>query len=157
MTTIVFDGRYLAVDSQATHDDVKQEVQKFKELVTPSGDKCVAVFCGHLHAGRAGVAALEAGESVQDALDGDTTLLVVSSSGARLITEEGTWCEEGPLCLGSGRLAAYAGLRMGMRADAAVALACDVDIYSSGPVQCWDVKTMRAIKPRKYVPRKGGV
>ena len=148
MTTLAFDGRYIACDSQVTQGSIKLSADKWEACDLPDGTPAVCMIAGTLAAGRAAIAALVAGGDVLSALGEDTTLLVASAGTVTVYDSEGCWVDPGPYSVGSGAKFAYAGMSLGLSADQAVDLAVQLDLYSSSPVKCWDVRTLKAVKPK---------
>ena len=148
MTTLVFDGKYIACDSQVTQGSTKLLAEKWVTCNLPDGTPALCMMAGTFSEGRAAVAALVAGGDVLSALGEDTTLLVAAKGTVTVYDSDSHWVEPGPYCVGSGGHFAYAGLELGLSADQAVDLAARLDLYSSSPVKCWDVRTLKAVKPK---------
>lgn len=149
MTTLAFDGRYIAVDSQVTQGDSKYTSRKVWPLVTPDGRELVVFGVGELPAIHACISALSEGRRIPE---GDCSLVVHGFEGGLkaffgddVVTPVG----EDPCAFGSGAQAARGAMEMGANAAKAVAVACTIDIYSSGPVTVFDTQTGKFKSSRK--------
>lgn len=141
MTTIVWDGKTVAWDSQVTSGEVKYVGDKCAVL----SDGKLMLLAGDISLLRACASLYDSGEGPVTFPNGDYTLLLVGSSGASMYESGGDAWEplDGPMCLGSGRMAAYAALHLGNGSRAACEVACHVDLYSSGPVNVWPKRKVR--------------
>lgn len=149
MTTIAYDGRYIACDSQLTAGGVKHSGQKWCQWTDAEGTY-LAIGAGDIASIRKAFIELSQGETPDLSDEDDTVVAVVHRGTLRWYAAGRSWVEPMPDTAGSGGIVADAGMRLGLRADEAVALACDVDLYTAGPVHCWDTQTLKAVRPRKY-------
>lgn len=143
MTALAYDGRLIAIDSQTTQGDRKDFLRKAWEVSTPDGEDLVVFGAGTVEDILRCVDAMRAGTRLPP---GDYHLLVVGlqetpvefcgDDTARRVTD-------GPWAGGSGAHAALGALLMGADAAHAVKVACEIDLYSGGPVVVYDTKTRR--------------
>ncbi|WBK39689.1 HslV family peptidase [Xanthomonas phage L522] len=135
MTTIAYDGESLACDSQVTSGSIKGKMKKFRRL--PGGG--VIVVAGEIDL---------LDDAVQDFLDGEPPAALRDQDGqerAQFVrldrsgcwyTSDGEWNKMYPGdAIGSGAPYALTCLHLGMSATEAVKTACQLDLYSSGPVK----------------------
>ncbi len=137
MTTIAYDGKTLCTDSLVTAGSLAcGEGRKIHRLTNGA----VAAVCGDWHLAHDVVQWLDG--------NGDKPVPHESESiGVLLIELDGSAWEYGsrlrraPACVpwtgGSGEAVAMAAMRCGKTAREAVELACQLDVYSGGPVQEW--------------------
>lgn len=145
MTTLAYDGRYIAIDTQITRGDTKYRQCKIVDI-----DKdTVAFTLGSLaHAMRA-VEALKEGDEMPE---GDYSL-VVWNRDSGLYVYEGD-ADTVPIltdayAIGSGEQAALVGLLSGKSAPEAVRLAAKVCLYTSDEVDVFDTRTGKRVKSVK--------
>lgn len=139
MTTIVWDGETLAVDSQVSFNDVKVARDKAVRL----SDGRVLALCGDAGQLRHVASAIERGAAPKEFPKGDYTAVLLGPDGL-LVADEGEWSPTGaPYACGSGSMGALTGLLMGLKAKQACDLACKVDLYSSGPVKTYKAKARK--------------
>jgi hypothetical protein len=154
MTSLAFDGRYIAIDSQITGGGTRFEGHKTYDILTPDGERLVCFGVGNLGEWQRAVQALAAGD---DPPKGEYALLV--------------WCpvvglyeyEGGPdfsqvdyrYASGTGAQACLAAMKMGASAVRAVEIAAEVDVYTSLPVVVFDTQTgkFRKARTRKTSPK----
>lgn len=149
MTTLAFDGRYAAVDSQTTDtgSDIKFLRQKGHIVDLDDGTQAFVAGCGDygaIHAATAALCALEAPPK------GNYTLLVCPLGGDPYELDQ-----HGPVpvagfdywAAGSGGSAALGALHAGVGAAKAVEIACKIDLYSGGPVTVFDTRTKKLVRP----------
>lgn len=135
MTTISFDGKSLACDSQVTSGSLKGKMAKYRRL--PGGG--VIIVAGE-------VDLLD--DAVQDFLDGEPPAVLRDQDGqerAQFVrldrsgcwyTSDGEWNRmHAGDAIGSGAAYAITAMHLGLDAKKAVRVACDLDLYSSGPVK----------------------
>lgn len=158
MTTLAYDGRYLAADSQVTTGDIKLTSRKMFEIKNPEGVRLVVCGCGgwgHIHAA---TAALAEGKKLPK---GDYGMLVwtegegVSELCGR--TRYPADCYD-QLALGSGAQAALGAMKAGATAGEAVAIAASIDISTGLPVIVFDTRTGKFVESaprRKTTPKRG--
>ena len=154
MTTLAYDGRLIAVDSQITQGDTKYTSRKVWEVSTPDGQDLVVWGTGtvpHIHAC---ISALKEGRKMPT---GDYTLFVVGFQDGPV-----EFCGADEACpvpyalyaAGSGSQAALGAMKAGADAARAVEIACTVDTNTGGPVVVYDLKTrkFRPSRSRKTTP-----
>lgn len=133
VTTIAWDGKTLAWDSQITQGECKSIGEKGRRIKTPAGPVTVVV-CGEVSYLDVICEALSKGKKLPKCAAKDCGIVILR--GGKLFGVNGR--KEFPIvghsCQGTGSMAAMAGLAHGMTAKQAVALACKVDLYSSLPV-----------------------
>jgi hypothetical protein len=139
MTTIAYDGKTLAVDSQATAGStVFGEANK----LFPLDDGRYAAFAGCLSVFPEVVAWLN-GEGEMPELNDEEPFggIIVSPDGSALeITKNmRIFPASIPWSGGSGEVIAFAAMHSGKTAEEAVELACTLDIYTGKPVASWSV------------------
>jgi hypothetical protein len=143
MTTIAYDGRLIACDTQLTAGGVRFTSRKAFDIATDEG-RLVVFGCGTWNDIVNAVDAITAGD---DPPDGDYTLLSWSKTlGVReydATDEKWTRVVMDRYAAGSGTSAALAAMVMGADAAKAVAVAALVDAYTSGPTTVFDTKTGR--------------
>ncbi|AAP58718.1 50L [Xanthomonas phage Xp10] len=143
MTSIAFDGKSLACDSQVTSGSLKGRMDKFRRL--PGGG--VIIVAGEVEL---------IDQAVQDFLDGEPPETLRDADGmerAQFVrldrsgcwyTSDGTWNKFYPGdAIGSGAAYAITAMHLGLDAKKAVMVACDLDLYSSRPVKTFK---MRGVK-----------
>lgn len=134
MTTICWDGKSLAWDSQLTIGDIKQVGDKSRVLC----DGSRIVVCGSFSTLDAFVDTLnETGEPAEavEAIEEDSMVVHLRVDGSLWVyTDEAVWRVRAPCAWGSGKASAFTALQLGQNAKEAVATACKVDLYSSLPV-----------------------
>jgi ATP-dependent protease HslVU (ClpYQ) peptidase subunit len=134
MTTIAFDGKTLATDSQMTAGNTafSSTVKIFKI----KGGRYLA-FAGRSDMQRELIAWLEGGERPEIGEDVEIDAIVVDAKGNAV--QFGASLRIMPVVVpwagGSGAAFALTALTLGQDAVAAVEVACKLDIYSGGPVQ----------------------
>lgn len=133
MTTIVWDGKSLAWDSQLTSGDVKLRGEKGRIVNTPNGEALV-VIAGDVGCLDAVCAAVGRGIDPATLVPADTSALILLRSGLRVSEEGRTSPVSEPGAWGSGMMAGYVGLHLGHKALDACKLGCAVDLYSNEPV-----------------------
>lgn len=162
MTTVAFDGRYLASDGRATSGDgfiVGREEQKIYPLTITLGGvvrDVVVGISGNAITINSFIRYLERGGDMFDheedfSLFGahpnpdnaSIGVLMVSRDGQiDLISEELVpFAAEYPLCAGSGTPFATTAMSCGMNAVQAVYKAMEFDAYSGGKVRVFDAQT----------------
>lgn len=162
MTTVAFDGRYLASDGRATAGDgfiVGREEQKIYPLkITLGGKKrqVVVGISGNAITINSFIRYLERGGDMLDSEEGFSLfgthpdpenasigVVMVSRDGeVNLISEELVpFAAEYPLCAGSGTPFATTAMSCGMNAVQAVYKAMEFDAYSGGKVRVFDTET----------------
>lgn len=135
MTTIAYDGKTLCADSQVTSRDVRFGV----------ATKLWRLESGALLATTGDLALCYALMLWLDGKDDKPTPKEGESAGALLIEPDGTAWDYGtslrrfpasiPWAGGTGEVIAMTAMRCGKTAKEAVEIACEMDIYTSGPVQ----------------------
>lgn len=135
MSTVAWDGRFLAADRQATsaHGGIytTRKISSFGgELLAVTGDESVAAdLLAWYRAGARRKAFPEC------ARNDDATLLVIDKYGSRLYTKgPSPMLRQGLITLGSGADYAMAAMHFGQSAEGAVAVACELDAFSGGGV-----------------------
>lgn len=132
MTIIVWDGKMLAADKQATSSGLRLRVTKIykirKHLVGFSGDWDYAQALKHWFENGCKV---EEHPKHQDHNDNWVGMLVITPDKQVLKYERSPYpidyTENGPICIGSGRDYALGALEMGANAATAVAVASKYD------------------------------
>lgn len=149
MTTLAYDGRYVAIDTQVTAGDIKFSERKHYEFADMDGRRLVAFGCGDVAAIQQAVNSLAGCETP---CAGEYELLVVGLADVPVAYQgdgrEPLRLSDGPYVAGSGAPAALAALTLGKNATQAVLTACKVDLYSGAPVETLNVRSRRWLKPR---------
>lgn len=142
MTTVVWDGRYLAADGQTTNGDMisSLETRKILELRKDNGEDIICAFSGldvdvDLLIDRVVSGKVHKGEL-------DANLITIENGEAFLHgqCEKGYWktkCTSDDH-IGSGRRYAAAAINCGKNAIESVEIAIKRDIYSSGQITYYD-------------------
>ena len=150
MTTLAYDGRLIAIDSQVTAGDLVYEEEKFYRTTDAAGNELLVFGAGTTsHIQRA---VRELSEGAEELTEGEYTLLVVGlRDGPVAFYGDGLPIDvrRGFLVAGSGDKAALAALKAGMTATEAVLMACTADLYSGPPVHTYDTKRRTFLRPRK--------
>ncbi|GEM_PF-685420 len=151
MTTLAYDGRLVAIDSQVTAGGLRYEEKKFYPVTDDDGSELIVFGAGT--SSEIQRAAREIAEGSKKLTKGDYIVLVVRPDGDPIAY----YGEDGlPLDIrrdffvsGSGGAIALAGMKDGKTATEAVLLACTTDLYSGPPVHTYDIKRRTWLKPRK--------
>lgn len=150
MTIIAYDGKMLAADRQATQSGFAMTVTKLRR--TPDG---MAASTGDSDVARALLAWAEGGRKPKDfppeAKGNNAQLLVVTSDGKLLLYSGSVHAIELHdrfVAFGCGRDYALAAMHLGHDAEAAVQVACELDIYCGNGID-----TMRLTPARKGAKR----
>lgn len=147
MTTIAYDGRYVAADSQVCFGACRgaKSVQKIKVRGS------VAYACtGHGALFDPMIVWFEMGAKPEDkpkvSDDKNACLLVFSDGKCRAYKSDLPYPEElfGPDAWGSGAEYAIGAMRAGASAEHAVRIAIECDVYSGGPTQVIDLYDLQA-------------
>lgn len=158
MTTIAYDGRYVAVDSQVTIGDLKVTQDKSYTVETASGKSLVVFGAGSVADIQAAVDLLA--DDKERLPEGDYSLVVCGLREHPVVYEsDGNPIDTlgRPYVAGSGQQAALAALILGVNAKRAVEVACEVDLHSGPPVRVFDTKTGKfKAAPRRKTTPKGG-
>ncbi len=133
MTTIVWDGKHVYADSQVTQDDTKSTIRKVIRVNSPDGPVVVAA-AGEMHVLRSVIAAVKDGRPVEPLVGGNTSVLLIKNGMCTVVSGKRSWPDEAPVFLGSGGSIAKGAYHVSKSAAKAVAAACAIDLYSSGPI-----------------------
>jgi hypothetical protein len=158
VTTLAYDGRYLAADSQVTAGDIKLTSKKMFDLKTPEGVRMVVCGCGDWSRILAAISALQAGKKLPK---GDYGLLAwAEGEGVSEFCGRSRYPADcyPQLALGSGAQAALGAMKAGATAGEAVAIAASIDISTGLPVLVFDTRSGRFVESaprRKTTPKKG--
>lgn len=133
MTTICWDGKHLYADSQVTGDDMKGQMTKAHRVASPDGPVFVAV-AGEVHILNSVLAAIRAGEPVEPLVSGNSSILIIKGGECKVVSGKKSWPETAPVFLGSGSAIAKGAFHVSKSAAKAMAAACAIDLYSSGPI-----------------------
>lgn len=145
MTTVAFDGERIACDSQITYEDQKKFGEKFLRV-----EGRLLLVVGYVHCLYEAAEQVLKGQEIEVSEE-DTHILEVLGDGTVRVHAKGDapWRQVGWSTWGSGASIASGGIVLGMRADEAVALACEVDTGTGGRVHCWNVSSLKPVRPRK--------
>lgn len=146
MTTVVWDGKTLAWDSQITQGEIKLIGEKGRKVWTPTGEALV-VCAGDPTCLGPVCAAVARGQDPAPVVPRDTSVIVLTRTSCTAYVEKTVETMTEACCWGTGSMAAYAGLHLGHNAAEACALACNVDLYSREPVHTMTKGRLRAKKP----------
>lgn len=169
MTTIAFDGKTIACDTQtSTFDSPSTKNLNFikgRVINTPSG-KALVIASGYIDDYLAALPDLQEGKKPMLTEDESEIIMVMNSTvyawQAGPVSEQGAQPKKVQARLvpvytsdtwGSGASFAETVLRMGGSAAQAVATAINIDLYSGGQVLAWDVATLKPIKVSSKMPR----
>jgi ATP-dependent protease HslVU (ClpYQ) peptidase subunit len=135
MTTIAYDGKSVCTDSQITS---RNSVFGFSRKVFRLESGAIVAFCGKMVLAYAVMLWLD-GKAERPAVvdaEGFTALLVEPDGSAWEYDESLSRC---PACVpwagGSGELIVATAMRCGKTAREAVAIACELDVYTGGEIQ----------------------
>jgi 20S proteasome alpha/beta subunit len=149
MTTIVIDPKrkILVTDSQVSDEDAGIKYSQNKVYAVPGG-----------WLGAAG-AVVDIQKAVRWArgelkrkpkMTFDNTFVMLTGDGVFSATSALDWqSEDSPMAIGSGAMAAEAVLRLGMSAEDAVDMACQIDLRSSGPIKIYTLDDAEPIVWKK--------
>lgn len=150
MTTLAYDGRLVAIDSQVTSGDLRYEEEKFYRTTDTTGRDLVVFGAGTTsHIQRA---VRELSKGFEELTEGDYTILVVGlRDNPVAFYHDGVPLDvrRDLLVAGSGGAIALAAMKAGHSATEAVLMACSTDLYSGPPVHTYDTQRRRFLKPRK--------
>ena len=163
MTTIVFDGRYIAADGRCTNGSMivgkrAKKLHLVRGLVRGQEEEMVLAGAGNFEGLTLVLNWLEQGgdffskdpESTIPAVkDGEIEGFVVTKSGECFAFESGLVGleQEVPAMGGSGGVFAMAAMLAGKNAVGAVHVAMQLDIGSGGEVSCFDTQKWAFIDP----------
>ena len=175
MTTIAFDGRYLAADGRMTRSEIvcSDSIKKIRlvKAIIRGDEQEIAVFgAGSWN----GIYAIMEWMKVNDVFDIDPELMRpafpadadgdYSHQDVSFITQDGElYCLDAqsrpapypaPMADGSGFPFAQMGLALGQSAPEAVRSAMKMDVNSGGEITCFDVKTWQWVDPVSLKPKK---
>lgn len=134
MTTVVWDGTYMVADSQVTQGDTKDSIQKIYKVKTPVGTRLVGI-AGAISTAPDVLALVSQGLDPKALVPEDMQVMIVSKDYCLMITDNNSWKQAPPCIMGTGTMAAKAAFALGYDALTAVKVACQVDLYSSGPIK----------------------
>jgi len=150
MTTLAYDGRLVAIDSQVTSGDLRYEEEKFYRTTDTTGRDLVVFGAGTTsHIQRA---VRELSEGFEELTEGEYTILVVGlRDNPVAFYHDGVPLDvrRDLLVAGSGGAIALAAMKAGHSATEAVMMACSTDLYSGTPVHTYDTKRRTFLRPRK--------
>lgn len=146
MTSIAFDGEYIAADSLCTCDGVVvndnyNKIHTFKEEIKFKGEKILCiVLSGELSHIAGLVDLIREGQTKFE--DGEYTACIVTENSCYRVEDEGRWYEDTAKywALGSGMDFALSAMVMGKSAKEAVKHACKLDAYSGGKIRVLKVR-----------------
>ncbi len=149
MTTIAFDGRILAADSQATagniktFDAVKVRIVEIAQEGSHKGEKHYVACCGDMASARAFCDWYrdQAG-SVYPKLEEDFHALAIAPHGIAEYWDRLPYgvAAHAPVAIGSGKQIALGAMAAGKNAIEAVEIAKQHDCFTGGEVKHWEVK-----------------
>lgn len=162
MTSIAFDGEYIAADSLCSCngvvvDDNYNKIHTFKEEIKFKGEKILCiVLSGELNHITGLVDLIREGQTKFD--DGEYIAYIVTENACYRVEDEGRWYKDTAKrwALGSGKEFALSAMVMGKSAKEAVKHACKLDVYSGGKIRVLKVrdKKKKQIKNNKKVVMK---
>lgn len=159
MTTIAYDGHYIAADGRASQGNLivgKRTPKLFPLTITRNGVPSDAVLAGagsyqtlvtvakHLAESDA-----ESPEMIPDIDQGEFQgLLVIRDSGEVFCLEDRLILTpaEVPTALGSGMDYALTAMALDKNAEEAVHVACELDCFSGGDIAVFDTRTWQFVK-----------
>ncbi|KOR45001.1 peptidase [Xanthomonas oryzae] len=141
MTTLAFDGKTLACDSQVTSGNIKGKMKKYTRL--PGGG--VIMVAGEVELLEDAVSRFLAGEDPAVNVDKDgqerAQFVRLDKTGC-FFSADGSWSRMWPGdAIGSGAPYAITAMHLGLDAKQAVTVACQLDLYSAVPVHTFKVRT----------------
>ncbi len=135
MTTVAFDGKFLAADSLTVCDQTITETTR-KKIHKVSGGYVAG--CGVLASVCAFVDWVRVGmpDDTRPNLDDNFLAVIWDGKNLRVWDEKyNSYTVDAPYAIGSGAAIALSAMRLGLSARQAVKHAIDMDIYSGGKVQ----------------------
>ncbi|MDX5515111.1 hypothetical protein [Stenotrophomonas sp. RG-453] len=151
MTTLAYDGRLVAIDSQVTAGGIRYEEDKSYAVTTDDGKELIVFGAGTSSEIQQAVREIAAGDERLSM--GDYSVLVVGLRETPVVYygEDGLACDvrRDLFVAGSGAPIALAGMKDGKTATEAVLLACTTDLYSGPPVRTYDTQRRTWLKPRR--------
>lgn len=157
MTTIACKDGIMAADMQETWEGgIKSKTHKLYRFKKGKWKGCVIGFCGASHLGNVIIDHLE---DRRRRLPETMDLEMEGSAEAMIMTPDGIWtvnesCRpkkeiHGYYAIGSGSQGAFALMHgAGVTAQRAVEVICEVDTYTSGPVETMEVKQKVPLRKR---------
>ncbi|MDO4708244.1 MAG: hypothetical protein Q4B94_00205 [Pseudomonadota bacterium] len=145
MTTLAYDGRYTAIDTQITRGDTKYHQCKIVDIDRDT----VAFTLGDLSQAMQAVEAIREGNEPPE---GDYSLVVWNRDSGLYVhqgDEDTVPVLTDTYAIGSGEQAALAGLLAGKSAAEAVRLASQVCLYTGAQVDVFDTRTGKRVKSVK--------
>jgi ATP-dependent protease HslVU (ClpYQ) peptidase subunit len=153
MTTVAFDGQFLAADGRATLGNLisAKSTQKIFPLVTrANGVEVKAVLAGagsyesilllkkHLEGND-----LHDCEMIPEFEPGEMSGLLILETGEAFVLEHRLvpMPTESPVAIGSGTDFAMAAMSLGKSATEAVKVACELDCFSGGRIKTFDIES----------------
>lgn len=132
MSTVAWDGQMLACDSQTTCNDIIVSLDAKKSFTDGKGTIVAGVGTHSLIAEWAEWF-LKTPMLAEPDLE-DSVVFVVKNGVARYYDKHGSLPITGPQAIGSGMVVALAAMKAGKNARDAVAIACELDVYSGGEI-----------------------
>lgn len=169
MTTVVFDGKTIACDSQVTTKSsdgyATKGVGNKGRLINTVAGPALVIGVGWLSEYLEAIPCLEAGQS-PELTEGETEIIMVKDGkvycissgyprGKKKPKKKKALAKyiDGPDAWGSGDLFANVALKLKATAPRAVATSCKMDLYSGGKIHAWDVSSLRKLKVCQKTPK----
>ena len=137
MTTIVVDPirRVLVSDSQVSDEDAGIKYSLNKVYAVPGGWLGAAGVVSDI---QKAVRYVRGELKRRPKLSSSNSFVLLTDNGAHSAASDLDWqTEEKPFAIGTGAMAAEAVLRLGLSAEEAVNMACQIDLMSSGPIKIY--------------------
>jgi ATP-dependent protease HslVU (ClpYQ) peptidase subunit len=133
MTTIACDGKVIAGDGQVTDNGTIHDTQFIKVVRLEDGR--VAGFSGSIYKQVQAIDYLNYKRSEIDLGDAFEAVILCDNGLTYVMDGKGVQARlQAPVAIGSGAVYALTAMRLGKTASEAVAVAIDLDIYSSGHI-----------------------
>lgn len=170
MTTVAFDGKTIAVDTQtSTLGDTSMKEVGFKKgrVVNTVAGKVLLIGVGVVNEFLEAFPVIQAGKNPM-LPDDDSTIIIMVKDGQVFVIEASSIGPRGKpprkvpakvspvlwnTAWGSGSSFADTVLRLGGTAAQAVRTAIEIDLYSGGTVMCWKVSDLAKQRVTSKLPR----
>lgn len=168
MTTVAFDGKIIACDSQVSGgmgDNMYKETATKGRVISTVAGPALVIGVGLVSDFEEALGFIEQGKNPKLTQDESEILMVKDGAVYRIAPESSSQAGKPsarvpararkvshPYAWGSGEVYAFTVLRLGGTAGQAVAASCVIDLYSSGTIHAWDVETLRPVKVSQKAP-----
>lgn len=168
MTTVAFDGKTIACDSQVSSesgDSSYKELSTKSKIIDTVAGPALVIAVGLISDYEEALGLIAQGKNPK-LTEAESELLLVKDGQVYNLQPSSSPKAGQPLkrvparaypvnsraAWGSGNVFAYTVLRLGGTAAQAVAAGVEIDLYSGGTVHAWDVATMSKLKVAQKTP-----